>query len=288
MTRSLKFSAATLLGAALLFGSCATKGAAPSKMPAEPAKPAKPSTAVAKVPVLVKETSFYPDGLVDEYVAYKLDATDKNVVEKATFDPARPDPVERAVPEYKDGRLVAESIYDSDSKLRSRRDLGYDASGRLVSERVLDANGKVTSSSAYAYDGQGRKAEWRVLDSSGGIKAVSAYSYDRGALVGVAMKDSGGRLSGSIKMEYADGLLAKRSYLGPDGALQKYESYSYAGGRVTELENRRADASLASKATYEYGPIGELVKSSEFDSSGALKGYSTYEYIVREDSGVPE
>ncbi len=255
-------------------------------MPAVAAKVAKQRTVVTKVPVLVKETSFYPDGLVDEYITYKLDAANKNVVEKATFDPSRPDPIERAVPEYKDGRLAAESIFDSDGKLRSRRELGYDASGRLVSERVLDANGKVQSSSAYAYDGQGRKVEWRVLDASGSVRAVSAYTYDKNDLIGVAMKDSGGMLSGSIKMEYADGLLSKRSYLGPDGALQKFESYSYAGGKAASLENHRADASLASRVTYEYGPNGELVKSSEFDSSGALKGYSSYEYVVREDSGV--
>ncbi len=154
---------------------------------------------------------------------------------------------------------------------------------------MLDANGKVQSSSAYAYDAAGRKTEWRVLDGSGAVRAVSSYTYDKNSLVGIAIMDSGGKVSGTIKMEYADGLLVKRSYFGPDGALQKYESYvNYvnAGGLQVSLENRRADASLASRVAYEYGPAGELIKSSEFDSSGALKGYTSYEYVMREDSSV--
>ena len=286
MRKSLQFSTVSMLGVALLFASCATKPQAPAPSPASPAKVAKQRTILAKVPVLIKQTAYYSDGLVDEYFVFKLDGDKKNVVEKATFDPSRPDPIERVVPEYKDGRLVTESVYDSDAKLRSRRELGYDASGRLVTERVLDATGKPQSSSAYAYDGQGRKAEWKVLDPSGGVKAVSSYSYNKDNLVGVAMKDSGLKLTGSLVLDYASGLLVKRSYLGPDGGLQKFESYSYAGGRLASLENRRADGSLESKVTYEYGPIGELVKASEFNSSGALKGYSAYEYVVRQDSSV--
>jgi hypothetical protein len=228
----------------------------------------------------------YSDGLVDEFIVYKMDAANKNLIEKATFDASRPDPIERLVPEYKDGRLASESLYETDGKLRLRRELGYDAAGNLVSERVLDAGGKVQSSSAYAYDADGRKTEWRALDGAGSVKAISSYSYGKKDLIGVEMKDSGGKTTGAIKLEYSDGALAKRSYFGADKALQKYEAYVYAGGRLSALEYRRADASLSSKMTYEYGPSGELVKSAELDSSGALKGYSVYEYVVREDSSI--
>ena len=183
-------------------------------------------------------------------------------------------------------RLAAESVYDSDAKLRSRRELSYDSSGRLVSERMLDAGGKPQSSSAYGYDSEGRKTEWRALDGSGAVKAISVYTYEKKDLTGVEMKDSGGKLSGTIKLEYSDGVLARRSYLGADGTLQKYEAYVYAGGRLTALENRRADGSLVSSVAYEYGPAGELAKASDYDSAGALKGYRVYEYVVREDSAV--
>jgi len=294
MNRSLVIPGFVSLSVALVLGSCASKPAAVVQAPPPaagavsktPAKVAKQRTVLTKVPVLMKETSYYSDGLVDEYIVYKMDDANRNLIEKATFDPSIADPVERLVPEYKDGRLVAESVYDSSAKLRSRRELGYDASGRLISEIVRDGNGKEQSSSAYAYDAEGRKVEWRALDGSGAVKATSSYSYDGNDLTGVAVKDSDGSLLETLKLEYADGELAKRSYFGADGALEKYEAYAYTGGKPSSLENRRADGSLASRIVDAYGPSGELVKSSEYDSSGALKGYTTYEYVVREDSAV--
>ena len=92
----------TLISVAVALGSCSSVAPVSAKAPAPPAKVAKQRTIVTKVPVLVKETSYYPDGLVDEYISYKLDQAEKVLVEKSTYDPSRPDPVERLVPEYAD------------------------------------------------------------------------------------------------------------------------------------------------------------------------------------------
>ena len=290
MKRTRYLSLCTQVLTALFFVACATAAPAPSPAPKPesvakaPEKVAKQRTIVTKVPVLMKETSFYPDGPKDEYISYKLDEAKKNVLEKSTYDASRADPVERAVSEYKNGLLAAETLYESDGKVRTRREIGYDASGRIASEKVLDSKSKVQSSSAYVYDASGRKTEWRVLDSSGGVKAVTVYSYDKGGLVGVEMRNIAGAATGTIKLENEGGKLVKRSYLAADGSLQKFEAYSYANGRVSTLENRRSDGSLASKTAYEYGPLGELLKSVDSDSSGAVTAYSVYEYVVREDS----
>jgi hypothetical protein len=290
--------------ASLLAVSCATTGPASASSqapaPAEvkkeapapapevkaPEKVAKQRTVVTKVPVLVKETSFYPDGLKDEYITYKLDDAKRAVLEKATYDAARTEPTERLVSEYKDSLLAAETLYESDGKIRTRRELSYDAQKRLVSERVLDAKGKAQSSSAYSYDDKGRKIEWRAMDGSGGVKAVTSYVYGADGLAAMEMKNASGASTGSIKLEYKDGKLSRRSYLATDGSLQKYEAYLYADDRLSAVENRRADGSLASKTSYEYGPNGEVLKSAESDASNAVKGYSTYEYVIREDSSI--
>jgi len=66
----------------------ATPVATPEPVP-EPVKVAKQRTVVTKVPVLIKEASFYSDGLADAYAVYKLDADMKNVVEKDSYDAAR-------------------------------------------------------------------------------------------------------------------------------------------------------------------------------------------------------
>jgi hypothetical protein len=261
--------------------------AAPAETPAKaPAKVARQRIVVTKVPVLVKESSFYSDGLPDQYVVYKLDNAKKNLIEKDSYDASRPEPVQRLVAEYRDGLLVAESVYESDGSLRSRRELSYAAAGLLAQERLLDSKGKAQSSSSYAYDASSRKTEWRAMDASGSVKATSAYAYGAQGLLDVTMKDGAGRLTGTIKLEYAGDKLAKRSYYGADGALQKYEAYVYQGGLLSALEYRRADGSLVSKTAYSYGPSGELLKAVEQDASGKAGAYTTYEYAVREDSST--
>jgi YD repeat-containing protein len=286
MKRTLRASTFALLTATIFLGACATKAPTSASVAGAPAKEARQRTVVARVPVLVKETSFYSDGLVDQYSAYRMDEANRNLIEKATFDASRPEPVERLVPEYKDGRLVAESLYESDNSLRSRREFGYDAAGRLISERVLDAKGKAQSASAYDWDAKGRKAEWRAMDGTGGIKAVTSYSYGPNGLKGVEMKDSGGKVTGTIALEYAKAKLSKRSYLGADGKLQKFEAYSYEGGLLAAVEFHRADGGIASRTAYAYGPLGEMVKSADYGPAGPARTWTVYEYVVREDSSI--
>ena len=261
--------------------------AATSAAPAVPAKVAKTRTVVTKVPVLVKESAFYSDGLLDGYTVYKLD-DNKQLVEKSKFDASRPEPTERTVFEYKDGRESAESLYESDGKLRSRREFGYDPAGRMASERLTDAKGVALSSSSYAYDDKGRKTEWRVLDASGAAKAVTTYSYGPDGLALVEMRDSGGQLSGTIKSEYEGGKLARRVYAGPSGEVQKTEVYAYpdAGPSPASMEIRKADGSVIAKTGYEYGSSGEVVKATEYLPSGATSSYTTYEYVVKDVSST--
>jgi hypothetical protein len=297
MKSSLAISIFAIALTAIIASGCVTKGPSPSATaalaapqaaakPAVPVKVAKERTVITKVPVLVKEASFYSDGLADQYTLYKLDEAKKGVLEAQSYDAARPDPVQRVVSEYKDGRLSAEITYESDGKLRGRRELSYDASNRLILERSLDGKGKPQSSSAYDYDAKGRKVEWRAMDANGTVKATSSYVYGLDGLASVAMKDSGGRAAGTIKLEYAGGKLAKRSYFGADGALDKYETYAYDGGLLASMELRRADGSFVSKTAYAYGPMGEMVKSTELGSSGSPGNYVQYEYVVREDSAI--
>lgn len=293
MKRPLTTSLFTMLVSVILVVSCVSKPATPvaetpaaAPVAATPAKVAKQRTVVTKVPVLVKESHFYSDGLLDSYDVYTLDAAKKALVQKDSFDVSRPEAVLRLVPEYKAGLLSAESVYESDGKLRSRRELSYDASGLLVQERSLDAKGKQQSSSTYSYDAKGRKAEWRAMDGSGAVKASSVYVYGADGLARIDMKDAGGALTGSIKLEYKGGKLAKRSYFGPDGTLQKFEAYSYDGSQSSSVEYRRSDGGLVSKTVYSYGPLGEVVKAVEYSTSGAPGLSSSYEYVVREDSSI--
>lgn len=260
-----------------------TRASSPKASPASE-KVRKERQVPVQVAVLVKETSFYADGLVDEYSVSKYDQGFKLLAEKAVFDASRAEPIERLVSEYTAGRQSAETLYDADGKVKLRREFDFDMAGRVLAERLLDPKGQLQSSSAYTYDASGNRLEWKALDGKGLVKAVTYYVYDKTRLVRIDMKDAAGRATGSIVLEYgADGLLARKSFLGPDGALQKYEAMLNKDGRVETLELRRVDGSLAAKSVFAYGPLGQVLALSEYDGAGALKGRRAYEYAIRED-----
>jgi antitoxin component YwqK of YwqJK toxin-antitoxin module len=251
---------------------------------AQPQKQQKTRQVVVQVPVLVKETSFYADGLVDEYVIYKYDANLLLLVEKDTFDAARPDPIERLVTETAAGRVSAETTFDADGKIKLRREMTYDDLGRETAERILDLKGVVQSSSSYDYDADGNRLEWKVFDGKGALRAFTRYTYEKGRNTLIDMRDGSGAVTGTISVEYdASGLPVKRSYKAPDGSIQKYEAMIYDAGRLVGQETRYADGSLASKATYTNGDLGQVLTAVTTDAAGAVKDRRTFEYSVRQD-----
>jgi YD repeat-containing protein len=263
-------------------GPSAISGASKSK--ANPPKVKKERTVLVKTPVLVKESAFYPDGLIDTYSLYAYDETQTMLLERKSYDAARSEPVERVLSEYKNGALSAEVTYDADGKVKLRREFTLDGAGRVISERLLDAKGNPQSSSTYAYDASGKRSEWRALDAASVVRAVTSYSYKDGKLVLIEMKTAAGAKTGSISIEYgADGREAKKSYFAADGSLQKYEASVYEGGRLAALETRRPDGSLSAKSAYAYGENGELLGLTETDSKSALRETRKYEYRIRED-----
>ncbi len=286
MQRSVQILTAFVATAGLALASCASTANSASRTAAAPEKVRKERIVSFKTPVLAKLTSYYPDGLVDEYSTFKYDDAKRKLIEKASFDSNRSDPSERVLTEWKGELASAESVYESEGRLKLRREFEYDSAGHLAKERILDPKGLVQSSSSYTYDSAGNKTEWKVQDGKGIVMATTAYLYQTGALARIVLKDGSLKVTGSIVLEYgANGKLAKRSYLAADGSLQSYESYVYSpAGALLALENHRSDASLASSLAYEYGPLGELVKMTEADGSGAVRTTTRYEYSVREDS----
>lgn len=277
-------AAASLLALSCAGGPSAVSGASKKSAAAPAAKVKKERTVAVKTPVLVKETAFYSDGLVDSYSVYSYDDSQTTLLEKKSYDAARPDPVERLVPQYKDGKRSAELVYDADGKAKLTREFDLDAAGRIAQERILDSKGALQSVSSYAYDAEGNRVEWKVLDASSILRAVTSYSYKAGKLALIEMRGPSGAKTGSIAVEYdAAGRELKRSYLAADGSLQKYEASIYEGNRLVALETRRPDGSLASRLSYAYGEAGELLSATETDSKGAVKGTTKYEYRIRED-----
>jgi YD repeat-containing protein len=284
---------ALVIGFSGFLASCASSGPSVASAAATQ-KVRKERTVTVKVPVLVKESSYYSDGQLDGYIVYKYDPTNKFLIEKDSYDASLNTPMERVVSEWKNGLLADDIYYNRDSKVTLRHDYGYDAAGRLLSDKVTDGKAQSTSSSTYDYDAAGNKIRWRAFDGSGLLKAVTDYSYGspgadgKSQLLLIDMKDPAGVSTGTIKLSYdPDGKLLRRDYLNPDGSIQKSEVYVYASsapGALVAMELRRADGSLAGKTVYENGDLGQVLTATDSDGSGAVRGVTKYEYMVREDS----
>jgi hypothetical protein len=248
----------------------------------------KERTVIVRVPVILKETVFYPDGLVDQYMVYTWDASKQKLLTKVTFDPSRIDPVEKVQSDYGvNGLLVAETTYGSDGAVKSRREVTYGDGPvpLLLSERGFDAKGILQFSSTWEYDKKGNRTVWKAFDSRNALKAITNYSWDtKDRLVSIELRNGANILTGTIKVEYsADGTGERRSYLASDGVLQKYELSLLKDGRVVRFEIRRADDSLAEASDFTLGPLGERLAAVTMDGSGKVKEKRNAEFAVRED-----
>lgn len=274
------------LAALVLSVSCASpQGAKPSATKPQPEKQRKERIVVTKVPVLVKETSLYADGLVDEWFVYKYDSGFMTLASKETFDSSRADAIERLVTEVVNGRITGDNIFDAEGKVRTRHEYQYDAAGNEIAEKVLDSKGQTQSSSSYAWDSKGNRTEWKAFDAKGVLKAVTTYTYADGKPSLITMKDGTGNLTGSIALENdSKGLVAKKTYKAPDGSVQKTETYAYSNGLPVTVEIRRADGALVLKTVNTYGELGQLLTTVTTDAAGSIKDRRTFEYTIREDS----
>lgn len=280
------------LGVSALFlvMSCASSPPVASKPEAAPKAPVlKERTVTVRTPVLVKESVFYPDGLVDTYTAYKYDDSLTRLLEKTTIDPTRAEPIERTVSEYGATGLLADELnYGSDGSLKSRRDMTWTAAKLLATETGQDAKGVGQYSSSYGYDGSGNRISWKAFDGSGALRVTTTYSYNAQKRLNlIEMRNSADALTGSIKISYAaDGSTESWAYLGPDGSLQKSEVSILKDGKVMRFEVRRPDNSLAEATDYGYGPDGERLSAVLSDADGKIKEKRTFEYLIRQDQKV--
>ncbi|HUX39880.1 MAG TPA: hypothetical protein VMV83_01840 [Rectinemataceae bacterium] len=278
------------VSALILAMSCASSPPVASKPEAAPKAPVlKERTVTIRIPILVKETVFYPDGLVDTYTAYKYNDALTRLLEKTTIDPTRPEPIERTVSEYDATGLLSDELnYGSDGSLRSRRDMTWTAGKLLASETGQDAKGAGQYSSSYAYDGSGNRISWKAFDGSGALRVTTSYTYDaQKRPVLIEMRNSADALTGSIKISYAaDGSTETWAYLGSDGSLQKTEVSILKNGKVMRFEVRHPDNSLAEATDYTYGPDGERLTSVLSDANGKIKEKRSFEYLIRQDQKV--
>ncbi len=250
--------------------------------PPSPTPQRKERIETVRVPVLLKETSYFANGVLDRTVTYTYDASRRLLLEKTVQEPSRSEPTERTVYQYTGTSPASSVVYDSEGRQKSRTDLKVDPAGRVTEEVLSDAKGTPQSASRYQYDPSGLRTSRRTYDGTDALLAVSEYSYTSGRLAVVILKDSAERPAGRVEHEYdADGRLTLRVTFDAAGAVVQRERFAYSGGALTEERVERGDGRLERRTVYEIGPEGAPVKSTLYDGSGRVRDVRVYEYGFR-------
>lgn len=255
---------------------------APPETAKEPQRKERIET--VRVPVLLKETSYFANGVLDRTVTYTYDSSLKFLMERKVQEPSRSEPTERSAYEYAAGAPASTSVFDYEGKLKSRTDYKVDPSGRVTQETFSDSKGSPQSSFRYEYDPSGLRTSRRVYDGAGALLAVSEYSYAAGRLSVVILKDAAERPAGRVEHEYdSAGRLVLRVTFDPAGAVGQRERYVYMGGALTEERVERGDGRVERRTVYEAGPEGAPLKSTLYDGAGRVRDVRVYEHAFRSE-----
>lgn len=271
-----------VIAIALAAASCATRPASPPATGQEATAPAQERREYLKeveIPVLVKETVSFADGVVDRVVTHEYDDGLTWLLASYTSKPSSA--AGRISYAYADGRLASKASYAEDGSLSSRGEYAYDADGKLVRETALDGRGAVQSVSEWTWEG-GLRMSWRVSSGDGAVLGRTDYYYDDGRLASARLHDGSGGSKGRVEYAYdADGSLAATRYFDADGKADGRIEYRRDGGLLVEESVYRADGRLERRLTYAYGPAGELSRKTLHDGSGRARELVDYEYAFR-------
>lgn len=236
------------------------------------------------VPVIIKETVSFADGLVDKIITYAYDEGYKKLLSAVSQKPAAKNPLERTSFEYLGEAVSSKSTFGPDGTRLSKYEYSYDSDGALVKETILDSKGLVQSVSEWTWN-DGRKSTWRVLTGAGLIQARTEYFYEVARLVMARLLDGSGSEKGKIEYIYADSntpvqIKYSTAAGSPDGRID----YMLKDGLVAQENVFRADGRLERRLSFQYSPDGALLKKTLADSAGRTREITVYEYAYRTET----
>ncbi len=244
----------------------------------------KQRTEEYRVPVVLRETKVFADGVVDQTTEHTWSADYTRMISSVIRKPSLPEPAGKTNYEYKDGMLTARTNYGPDGAVLNRSTFEYDGEGLLFRETVADGKGVAQSVSEWSWT-DGRRTEWKVLDSKGLVLAKTLYRYQDGLLAELLMSDGAGNSTGRGEYRYnADGVLAGIQYFSAAGTPQDRVEYVIEAGLPVQEKSFRTDGRLERSRLFEYGPDGQVLKMTLTDASGRHRESTSYEYAFRTET----
>jgi hypothetical protein len=163
---------------------------------------------------------------------------------------------------YTNGDLSTDtsySDYPTPDTVSGQQAYTYDASGRLIRQDSYVTPippGTLSYYYTYEYDSNGNQTRQSYFNGASTLQSYSTYEYD------------------------ASGNQIKYTYYNGSGTMQYSQSYLYdANGHVTKLTYYDATGTATSSFGIEWDltTVGFPSKFSNYDATGALTGYSTFQ-----------
>jgi len=238
------------------------------------------ATVMEKVTLLLKETSYYPDGRLDSYTLFFYQDGSDRLMREELFT-AGDMLFEKTLYEYEGNLLKCKKNYDAEGALKYKRIFTYDGD-LLLTSSLIDRTGTVQNSSRFEYDSQGNKVSWKVYNSSDVMLAYTTYEYSNGKNVKISIYSPSGELEGYSILDYNQlNEKVRESFFLDNGTLEKYTIFSYEKGLLISERYFGADDRCVREVLYEYDEMGNLIRLKHLDSKSRVKEIKEMEYEVR-------
>jgi hypothetical protein len=235
--------------------------------------------AVKEVSLIAKETSYYSDGMLDEYTVYIYKENSTEILKEEVYG-NMDEIIERYVYKYQNGNLVKKVSLNPDGNYMSSRVYEYNDRNLLESEARYDENDIVQSVSKYVYDADNNKVRWNLYDGEGVLLAYNTYSYENNKNTGIDFYNPYGKLQKYTVIEYDDTFnKIKESFFLPNGKLENYINYEYEEGLLVSERSYRSQDALSKNIEYEYDGNGDIIKIYYYNQKQILTEIKERGYI---------
>jgi len=223
-----------------------------------------------KKPLLVKESVYFPNGLLDTYTLYFYNRDTGNLVREEQYA-ADGTIFEKVTYKYENGTLVEKTIWGVDNKIKLQHCYTYDRNGQMISDVIYDESGKIQTISRYENDEKGNRLKWSVFDGSGSLHAFTTYHYEGGLIFSIKIFSLSKKLESYSIIEYDENKIkTKESFFSSNGSLLRYIQYHYSDNLLVEEKRFDSQGSLTSKLLYQYDEYGNIIKLSYIGREGNI------------------
>ena len=233
------------------------------------------------VQMVKRESSYYPDGVLDQYRVYTYKESGMNLLEEVLYN-SEDEVEERVEYEYRDDEKISKTTYDSNGNVVSVHKYSYDENGNLVEDALYNQNDELQSISRYEYGEKGRKVKWSVYDSSESLLAYTEYIYENGKNTKIENYSPGGTMEDYFLIEYnSGGKKVKETWYDSSDEVQEYREYSYENGNLVKEVVKRGNDSIKRIIEYNNNEKGNPTKVVYKDGGENVEERVAYEYVTR-------